>query len=181
MNNVKLDLSICSIGEICSGKSTLSAYLSKKYEIPIASFGGYVRQYCQSNDLSTERESLQNIGEQFISEDCEKFLSNVIDHSHTTSTSMIFDGVRHMCIADKIRLLSNNTVFIYMEIDAATRYQRYLSRESNHSIVSFEEFCKQGEHTVEKEIVLLKDSSDLIMGPTDSYDLVDSFLSKFIK
>ncbi len=88
---MKIGASIVIIGEICSGKSTLTRRLAEDIQLPKASFGGYLLQYCKEKGIPEhERGDLQNMGQQMIEDDAPSFLRKVINFSTTELSIVLF-------------------------------------------------------------------------------------------
>lgn len=145
--------SIIFIGRICSGKSSLSKLVSEATGISKASFGGYLFKLAPNLGLKTDRENLQDLGQSLIDSNPEKFLIDVIEFSGAPD-EMIFDGVRHQIIKDKIEENSIFTISFYIDVQADVRYERGVQRGDSN--ISKEEFLKWDNHIVEREIENLK-------------------------
>ncbi len=63
-------------GRICSGKSYASNLIANKFSFPVASFGGYLKYYCEKNSLSIERKSLQDVGQRLVDNNPDEFVIN---------------------------------------------------------------------------------------------------------
>lgn len=158
--------SIVIVGRICSGKSTLADLI---YDITpnslSISFGDYLKRYCIDNDIEYNRNVLQDLGQQFIEKNSEKFLKNVIAFANPSKDQcLIFEGVRHISIFEAI--IKNSAEFrsIYLDMDAEWRYTRYMSRDKDIDInISYEEFLRKDSHLVELEIESLKYKCGLIL------------------
>lgn len=157
--------SIIFIGRICSGKSSLSKLISEATGISKASFGGHLVNLAPSLNLRTDRESLQNLGQSLIDDDPEKFLIDVITFSGAPE-NMIFEGVRHQIIKNKIEQISESTISFYIDVPAEIRYERGILRGDSN--ISKEEFLKWDEHIVEKEIENLKKTCTYVLDGNES-------------
>ncbi|MDA9554653.1 ATP-binding protein [Pelobium sp.] len=145
--------SIILIGRICSGKSSLAKLLSESLHIPKASFGGYLANLAPQLNLEANRENLQNLGQSLIDKNADKFLEDVIIYSGS-SEEMIFEGVRHEIIKEKIEQISQSTISFYIEVSQEVRYKRCIERQGIN--ISYNDFCIEDGHLVEKEIESLK-------------------------
>lgn len=155
------DKAIVIVGRICSGKSFLAKQISEMYNIPITSFGGYLREYCLSNSLPVDRRSLQDIGERFIKEEPELFLSNVLKR-YAGSGRVVVEGVRHKIVFQLIKKLCPQSISIFLDVGYEIRYQRFLLRnkDSDSDLKSETEFQKVNEHPVELEVGYLMNECD---------------------
>lgn len=160
-NHLIPDKAIVIVGLICSGKSFLAKRISEMYNIPIASFGGYLREYSLSNNLPVDRGSLQDIGERFIKEDPELFLSNVLKR-YSVRGRLVVEGVRHRIVFQLIKKLCPQSISIFLDVGYEIRYQRFLLRnkDSDSALKSETEFQKVNEHPVELEVGYLMNECD---------------------
>lgn len=183
MQNNDIDIAIAIVGRISSGKSTFAKELSSSYNINIASFGSYLKHYCETNSFKTDRKTLQQIGDKFIHERPETLLSNVIKHFIQDSNSLIFEGVRHRIIFDELKKSSRRYISIFIDADQITRYKRYNDRKKDADIdKSWKEFLVIDNHPVELEIETLKGDCDIIVDSTnfsfhDFKNIFDDILS----
>lgn len=157
--------SIIFIGRICSGKSSLSRLVSEATGIAKASFGGYLVKLAPTLDLKIDRESLQDLGQSLIDNDPGKFLTNVIEFSGSPN-EMIFEGVRHQIIKDKIEENSKSTISFYIDVQPDVRYKRGVQRGDSN--ISRDEFLKWDDHIVEREIENLKNTCTHILDGNES-------------
>ncbi len=177
------DLTIGIIGKISVGKSSIARALHEKTGIPYTSFGSYLVAYSKLNNLPIDRTSLQNLGNKFIKENSQTFLSNVLKNVTTKSNIVILEGIRHVDILESIKKINKKVLFIFIDASPAIRYERYLNRQPENIVpVGFDEFLQKDNHVVESEIDLLKPQCDLIV---DSEKLtvneVLDFIYLFIK
>jgi dephospho-CoA kinase len=162
--NKRMDLLICLLGKICSGKSTIGQMLSENLVIPKSSFGGYLIHYSNMRDLPTDRQSLQNLGEKLIESNALWFLNETIDFGRGQSKSLILDGVRHKVILDGLNAISEKTIFICVDADLQLRYQRYLTREKKaDSNKDYQKFLEAESHKVEQETERLREVCHIVI------------------
>lgn len=158
--------SIAIVGGICSGKSTLADLIHDITPNSLSiSFGDYLKKYCIDNDIECNRNVLQNLGQQFIEKDSEKFLKDVIAFANPAKDQcLIFEGVRHISIFKAIINYSSEFRSIYLDVEAERRYKRYISRDKDIDIkISYDEFLRKDSHLVELEIESLKSQCGLIL------------------
>lgn len=167
---MKLKSIITISGRICSGKTYLTDILKNEFGIPVASFGSYIKYYCEQNNLSTDRKNLQDIGEKFIKTNADKFLKDVVSHFIKDSKNLILEGVRHKSVFECINQLTEKRISIFIEAKQEIRYQRYLKRaKDSDTIKTFEQFVLFDNHTVELEIESLKTYCDIVIDSTLDY------------
>ncbi len=165
-------------GKICSGKSYVADIISKQYGFPIASFGGYLKQYCKTNNLPFSRGALQSLGENFIKENPQQFLIDVLNFYKNEKEIIILEGIRHKVILQLIKKDNKNSISIFIDADKRTRYSRYKKRDSSKHI-TFNQFIAFDDHPVENEINSLKEYCDLTLNTTkDSSNILFEFLTR---
>jgi cytidylate kinase len=176
----RLKKSIIIIGAISSGKSTIAKHISEEYGIKIASFGGYLNDYSLRNRLPNDRKSLQDLGDDFIKNQSEKFLLDVIEFSGSNADSLIFEGVRHVIILDLIKAHSTRSLSIFIDVPYDVRKERYLQRNKGiDSDKSSQEFDARNSHVVEMEVPGLKNFCDLTTSSSDDALLQNSLKDFF--
>lgn len=178
VNEHDVKKSIVFIGRICSGKSSLAKIVSTALGIAKASFGGYLAELAPKFDLDINRENLQNLGQSLIDENPEKFLRDVIAFSGS-SDQMIFEGVRHRVIKEKIELSSETSISFYIEVPPEIRLKRCIERDD--ITISAQEFNQWDSHVVEMEIETLKSECTYILDGTLSLSELSEQVSKNLK
>jgi len=176
---VKKIIAIC--GRISSGKTTLAKQISERYSLPIASFGGFLKQYCEMNNLPTDRKSLQDVGKDFISGNPKKLLKDVIIFYKGDSETVLLEGVRHKVIIKHLASLCDESLVIFVDADPKTIYQRYTNRKKESDTET--DYEKYVNHDVEFEIEHLKFFSDIILRDSlneeeELFETVDGFLEE---
>lgn len=173
---------IAIIGRISSGKSTIAREISERYNIPVASFGGYLHHYSVINSLPTGRKDLQDLGEKLIKEEPHKFLNAVINSATNDSNFIILEGIRHRLIFDAVREVTVNRLSIFIQASDEIRLQRYLARNKDSDTNKpLQEFEVRNQHPVEQEVEDLRQYCDVTLNSeTQSFsDLkprIDSFM-----
>lgn len=179
--DVKLIITVS--GRICSGKSYAANILSTKFGFPVASFGSYLKHYCQNHNLSSDRKTLQDVGENFVTENPQQFLVDVINHFKGESDSIIIEGVRHKIILKKINDLVESVVSVFIEAEQKTRFERYINRKQySEETNTLEHFQLLDSHSVELEIESIKSICDIVVDSKTDYsaELVE-FISHKLK
>jgi dephospho-CoA kinase len=176
-NPAKKIIAIC--GRISAGKTTLAKQISERYNFPIASFGGFIKHYCELNKLPTNRKSLQDVGRNFINDNPKKFLKDVILFYRNGSEIVILEGVRHRVIIKHIDAVCDESLVIFVDADPKTIYQRFTDRgkESDAEI----DYDKYDNHPVEFEIEQLKLLSHFVFDTNKNqeeevFSIIDKFL-----
>lgn len=177
----RLKKSIIIIGAISSGKSTVAKHISEAYGIKIASFGGYLNDYSLRSSLPNDRKSLQDLGDEFIKSQPEKFLFDVIDFPGSSAESLIFEGVRHLVILDLIKTNSAQAFSIFIDVPYYVRKERYLIRNKDIDLQKTSaEFEARNLHPVELEVLRLKEFCDLTISTFED-SLLQTSLKEFFQ
>ncbi len=151
-------------GRISSGKSLASQLIHKEFSFPITSFGTYLYQHCQKNNLSTDRENLQKVGSEMILTSSSKFLQNVLSYGTNSSDSIILEGVRHTAVLEEVKQLAAQVISVFVDAPQQIRFERYCQRRKNtDSIMDYDHFKLLDNHPVELEIDSLHQSSSVII------------------
>lgn len=174
---VKKIIAIC--GRISSGKTTLANQIADRCKLPIASFGGFIKHYCEQNRLPTDRKNLQDVGRNFINDNPKKFLKDVIMFYKGDSEIVILEGVRHRVIIKHLSALCDESLVIFVDADPKTIYQRYTDRVKESDTEP--EYDKYDKHPVEFEVEQLKLLSHFILNSTkyqeeELFSTVDDFI-----
>ncbi|NUQ67375.1 MAG: hypothetical protein HUU18_03725 [Phycisphaerales bacterium] len=149
-------------GGIASGKSTLSESVALAVGVPRVSFGGYIRLEARRRGMSTNRETLQSIGEELVRKDPDGLCRAVLAQSGwTPGTSLVVDGVRHADIAARLARLVRPSEFrlVHVAAEHGTRSARMASRgETASQLKSFES------HSTERDVSQqLPEKADLVV------------------
>lgn len=131
--------------------------------------------YSEERNWKIDRKSLQDLGQKFIDDNTVAFLQNVVEYNQAKDDEiLLFEGVRHKSI---LRAISTNypvVLSIFLDVDAQTRYNRYVGRDKSiDKLISWEEFLKADNHKVELEIESLKNDCDLILGDKSLADNIN--------
>ncbi len=165
-------------GRICSGKSYAADLIASNFSFPVASFGGYLKYYCEKNNLPSDRKSLQDLGQNLVDKKPIQFVINVIDHFIGSKNVIIVEGVRHHNIFEIIKSLSENTISIFVDADQETRYVRYAQRnKDSDKLKTRSQFIESDNHPVDLEIESLKPLFNIVVNSTEDYSIeLNNFL-----
>lgn len=167
---MKIKTIITISGRISSGKSYAAELIQNKFGFPIASFGGYLKYYCEQKSLSTDRKNLQDIGEKLVETNPRQFIIDVISHFIGSSDKIILEGVRHKSIFEEVKHITDNHLSIFIDAGLQTRYDRYYKRnKDSDEVKTFEQFMISDNHSVEMEIEDLKQFCNIIIDSTKEY------------
>lgn len=153
-------------GKIGTGKTTLAKDISTRFNLPVASFSGYLRHYCEKNDLPTDRKTLQEVGKKLVATKPYLFLKHVVLFYKGDSDIIILEGLRHMAIIDHLYKVCDACLFLFLDPDPDITYNRYIERELHSTNVN--DYDKFVRHPVELEIDQLKLISNFILKSDDS-------------
>ncbi|MFZ1321403.1 MAG: AAA family ATPase [Ignavibacteria bacterium] len=180
---MKIKSLIVICGRISSGKTYTANLISKQFGFPIASFGIYLLNYCQNNNLPTDRKTLQDVGKNLVRTNPEQFSKDVINHFIENKYSIIIEGVRHKTIFEILNGLSDYCISIFVDAPQKKRYERYISRnKETDKLKTYNQFIAFDNHPVELEIESLKSLCNINVDSTTIYspELID-FLSENLK
>lgn len=165
-------------GRICSGKSYAAELIASEFSVPVASFGGYLKYYCEKEGLPTDRKSLQYVGQNLVDTNPIQFVISVINHFIGSKNLIVIEGIRHRSIFEIINTLSENTLSIFVHADQETRYERYTQREKDSDqMKTHSQFIEADNHPVELEIESLKPLCDIVVDSTEDYSIeLNNFL-----
>ena len=110
-----------------SGKSTLSAELSRRLGYARVSFGDYVRGEARRRGLTSRSEVLQSIGEELVSAGATTFARNVLSTAVWDANGVLLvDGVRHKEILEAIRSIAapSHVRLVFVNVDKEQRKER---------------------------------------------------------
>jgi len=177
---MKIKSLIAISGRISSGKTYAANLISKQFGFPIASFGSYLMDYCQNNNLPTDRKTLQDIGENLARTKPEQFSLDVINHFIDKGDSIIIEGVRHKTIFEILHKLSDNSLSVFVDDDQKKRYEKYSNRvKKSDKVKTYDKFIIFDNHPVELEIESLKPLCNIVVNSTTNYSKnLMSFLSQ---
>jgi dephospho-CoA kinase len=115
-----------------AGKTVVAKAISNTLRWRTASFGEYVRTVARRQGLDdSSRDVLEDLGEQLVKEDVERFCLAVLTHFNWKSGEpLVIEGVRHGQVAEALRRLVAPMDFriVYLEVDDQTRKERLRQR-----------------------------------------------------
>jgi dephospho-CoA kinase len=166
---------ICFSGGIGSGKTSLTAAVSDRTGIVVASFGRFVRATAEARGIAGDRDSLQTLGEALINElGWESFCRSVINAAGwTAGASLIVDGIRHVAAFEHVErvVAPTKAKLVFVDLTPERRQARLdASRPDEGTVVS-----RADAHSTEKDVHgALRSRADLILDGTRVLsDLVD--------
>jgi cytidylate kinase len=86
-----INKAIVICGRIGSGKTTLAKKIAEMQDVPIASFGGFIKHYCEEKGVATNRKILQDVGAELV-KNPKKLIKDVIAFYKKDSSNIILEG-----------------------------------------------------------------------------------------
>lgn len=150
-------------GAIASGKSELARELARRWNCPRASFGGLVAEEAARRSLSTDRDTLQQLGAELIDtlgwvEFCDRTLR--LAGASWTSDRVVIDGIRHLEAIETLRsgFAPVPIPLVYVACDPSIRVGRQLARGAGRA-----EIERWDADPTEQAQDVLRASADLIV------------------
>jgi dephospho-CoA kinase len=165
-------------GATASGKTTLAKALAERTGGTPASFGDYVRALASEQGRTTDRSTLQAVGQAAVEAGAEAFLAEFLGWTGWTGWTgwpgkelLILDGLRHVSIRDALRAhaerAGTKVRFVHVDTDADDRARRLRARGDDSAAI-----VDQDAHASERDVKeRLRDEADLRIYRTD--DIAD--------
>jgi len=150
-------------GRICSGKSIVANTISKDFQYSKISFGDFIRAQAIDRKLDHTRASYQNLGQKLLSElGAQELTLSAIGFARPKSLDrLVFEGVRNLDVLNVIRNMAAKVTVIYLDVEEALRYERFLSRDSGSC--SLQEFRTYDSQPIESGVDKLAESADYVI------------------
>lgn len=139
-------------GRLGSGKTTVSKLLAERVGARWNSFGNTVKRIARERGIPVEREALQALGAELVSNSPEALCERVISEAEPSSgCGVVLDGLRHTVILKHLRqsLLPSLLIPIFVDVDEAVRLDRIKRRGG----LSIEELRRLESHSTEVEVM----------------------------
>jgi len=157
------DAPLIIVGEIGSGKTEISSFLSRKFNVPLIFSRTCVAEVIKMRDFgNAQRKEFQKKALEFVNRpDGSKQLAlSIIDSIKAISSPIvIIDGIRHLTTLEILK--KHFPQLLVMYVDAPRDQSFFLYKRRCNRDVSISEFRESREHPVEKEISLLRSRSDV--------------------
>jgi adenylate kinase family enzyme len=118
-----------------AGKTTVSTRVATHLAAPRVSFGGYLRRVAHQRGLEITRETLQDLGDELVSDDVRGFCEEVLkEEPWQEGRPLIVDGVRHVEVLDTLRdiVAPAEAYLIYIQVDRTIQRKRLAQDELRH-------------------------------------------------
>lgn len=118
-------------GKIGSGKSSISAAVAQALQLPLVSFGGYVRQQAQLLGLEPTRQQLQDLGESLLQADAQSFCAAVLAQAPNQDDGLVVDGIRHESVLQILKklVIPQQLLHIHITLEEDVRVERVIKRQ----------------------------------------------------
>jgi cytidylate kinase len=155
-------------GRIGAGKSTVARELSSELGWPRASFGDFVRERADERGLGSDRDALQELGQELIeAHGFDDFVERVLAAAgiDPVAESFLIEGVRHVGALDALeQAVRGDVVLVYLETPGSERAERLMAREGSDSQIE-----RWERHETERDVkTKLRDRADLVVRGTNS-------------
>lgn len=161
-------------GRIASGKSTVARELSFRLRAPRVSFGDAVRKEAARNGLTTDRPTLQKLGDKLISCGWDEFCSLVLAEIPLSTKLLIVDGVRHVGAVHSLKNIADRdrNVVVFVEATWEQRIRRSMDRG-----VGPDELAAADSHPTEGEVQSIRLLADInVLNEGNLGDVIGSLL-----
>ena len=168
-------------GKIGTGKTAVSECVAQQLGFPRVSFGNYVRSIAQRRGLENSRETLQDIGESLVENDCQHFCWSVLNQiDWIPGQNLVVDGIRHLKVLNEIRkiVLPSELSLIYIQVDEAIRFSRLKNRPSD----DLDHLAQIEKHSTEEQIKnLLHERADLVVNGNCELNRIIEVILKWVR
>jgi hypothetical protein len=148
----------------------VSTSVARRLDAPRVSFGEYLRGVARDRGLDITREVLQDLGDEFVSNDVRGFCEHVLEQQPwQPGKPLIIDGVRHVEVLDSLgEILSPAKGYlIYIKVDRTTQKKRLKDDPLPHE----KTLDELEEHSTERQVrSRLPDRAALVLDGTQDPD-----------
>jgi dephospho-CoA kinase len=174
------------VGEMASGKSTITTYLKEKHDAVTFRFSDMLRDCLTRMHLEHTRENLQTLSTILRQSFSEDIMSKVLalDVKNSSAPLIIAEGIRRPSDIVYLKAIPGFHL-VSLQVDERTRYERIIKRSENpdDQKKTWETFQKEGLAESEQKIKeVMMDATDKIdnNGTIDElYQQVDRLMAKY--
>jgi len=173
-------------GRIGSGKTTLSAYIQKRYNFQKLSFVDKILiPELRKRKKSVNRKNLQQVGREFYLKYGDIRLTELLLEGINPAGRWIIDDIRYPTTADFIKAkFPNNFWIVGVKTDVQIRFQRVLARGEEGKI-SYEDFLKMDSAPTEAQIEKVLSKADYVIENNQTlselYQQCDKIVKEILK
>jgi len=160
-------------GLTCTGKTTLARALEQALPGTHVSFSKFIKLLATNNGSSApDRLLLQNLGEESVRQDPEKFTRNFLDFADFHKTSvLVIDGLRHLTVRHELERAASKAnrhfLLIYLETPSNIR----LTRASLRGVAE-QELESIDAHPSEEDVKSgLRNHADLVIDTSEPVEM----------
>ncbi len=172
------------IGEIASGKGTVSKYLLTEYRATEYRFSDILKDILDRVHLDVVRENLANLSfglRKYYGQDILAY-ALAQDTKNDNSQIIIIDGIRRVADLKYLKEMDNFTL-VYVEADLEKRYERLIGRneKQDDQNKTFEEF--KNDHKLETEVSIreLKNIANIIIDNNGNVEELQQQVDNLVK
>jgi dephospho-CoA kinase len=148
-------------GKIGAGKTTLAAGLSTMTGWRLLSAGDTVREKVRQLGLPELRETLQDVGAEWVERDVTGFCKALLRHDNRATEGVVIDGVRHISVLDSLTnlLAPLPVITVCVTVSEELRFKRLENREG----VNAKHLQQFEGHPAERHVSRLCEGADIIV------------------
>jgi dephospho-CoA kinase len=167
----------CLSGAPGSGKTTIAKAVAAHTGLQCGSFGDYVRARAREQGLSTERASLQRLGQSLVDQSPQDFCKATLDWlGWAPPGGLILEGLRHVSVYDALRALVRPTrvSLVFVEVDKGVQRARLEARDGEDLSEAM------ATDPTEREVSLLRHRADLVVSSRETSDSAVAAITSWI-
>jgi len=161
--NRKIEFPLVIVGEIGSGKSEVTDYISRKFKVKKIHTRKIISEIINADDFKNKnRTSFQDKAYELISRETgyKNIAGKIIDNiKGIKSKKVVIDGIRNIETYSILKNRYPNMTLIYVDVPIDTAYKHFTERSKSN--VSVHEFRNARYHPVEKDVTLFKSRADV--------------------
>lgn len=175
-----MSIAVVFIGQICSGKSTLSKHYSDSKQWGRISFSRYIAEITQDRNLESNRSNLQKIGKEiFEKTEPKEFLLDVIKYNNPKNNIHIYENIRHKEILYEVKKYYEKTISFYLDVKMENLYNRFINKSGIE--ITYDKFIEILNNPIEKGIMPLKDYVDYVLDANDECKILIDEIDEILK
>ena len=171
------------VGQIASGKGSVSDYLRKKYKAKFYHFSTPLRQILRTLKQEETRENIAKLSQVLRRNFGQDLLAKIItaDIQNDRNKIIVVDSVRRM---QDIKYLKDLPEFklVYIKVGIKTRYQRLIERNENKDdkTKTYKQFIIDNKRTAEREITSIGKKAKYAINNEESLEELHKQIDKII-